>query len=85
MRNVPPSAISQTVATNGLRGSVSRFERNEPVDQEMVDAIITASPSAVDPAPRPGATTRSEPEEAGEGAEARRPRGVLGGERAGAR
>ena len=38
-----------------------RFERNEPVVHENDALIITASPSAVEPAPRPGATTSSRP------------------------
>ena len=42
-------------------GSARRFDRNEPVDHAIVEAIITASPSAVDPAPSPGATTNRRP------------------------
>ncbi len=60
-RKTPPKSISYAVATNGSRGSESRFERKEPVDHENDAAIMIASPSAVDPAPRPGATTRPSP------------------------
>ena len=34
---------------------------NEPSVQHIVALTITASPSAVEPAPRPGATTRPRP------------------------
>ena len=63
-------------------GARARFDRNEPVDQAIVAEIITARPSAVDPAPRPGATTSRRPDETRERAEASRARRALAGDQA---
>ena len=82
MRNAPASPISHTVATNGSSGSGSRLDRNEPSVQDIVALIITASPSAVEPLPRPGRDHEPEADEPRERAQPRGARRVLAGEQA---
>ena len=60
-------------------GQAEAAERNDPSAHETVAAIITASPSAVEPTPRPGATTRASPR-GRERAQARRAGGAVAGE-----
>jgi hypothetical protein len=60
-RKTPPASISYALATKGSRGRVRRGERKEPIDQETDAATMTRRPTAVEPAPRPGAITSPSP------------------------